>query len=336
MRSFLLLALPLLSAAALAPQGNAPLSLRRSSTLALADSSSNLALRGGFNPADVVGDVVKNVLHLGGDSKEGLDEDGYYTLVLVRHGESQWNKENRFTGWVDVPLAETGVAEAERAGKALKEEGFEFDVMYTSRLQRAIRTGVTVLGELGQLWIPIEQTWRLNERHYGALQGLDKKETVEKHGAEQVNVWRRSYDTPPPAMDADHEYYAGKEGRKYADLAKENKIPVTECLKDTVERFLPWYKGTCEPAIKSGKRVLIAAHGNSLRALVKYLDDISDEVITGVNIPTAIPLVYKIDPKTMKPVKVEGAYGPLSGRYVGDQEMVRAAIEGVAAQTGKK
>ncbi|KAJ1488489.1 phosphoglycerate mutase 1, partial [Baffinella frigidus] len=255
-------------------------------------------------------------------------------LVLVRHGESTWNKENRFTGWVDVPLAESGVLEAERAGKALKAEDFEFDIMYTSRLQRAIRTGITVLGELGQLWIPIVQTWRLNERHYGALQGLNKKETVEKHGDEQVNIWRRSYDVPPPAMDVDNEYYAGKEGRKYADLAKDKAIPVTECLKDCVERFLPWYLETCVPAMKSGKKVLIAAHGNSLRALVKYLDDISDDVITGVNIPTAIPLVYKIDPKTMKPV--EASYAPLSGRYVGDQEMVRNAIEGVAAQTGKK
>jgi len=251
----------------------------------------------------------------------------------VRHGESQWNKENRFTGWVDVPLAETGVAEANRAANNLKEEGFTFDIMYTSLLQRAIKTGLAILEGLGLLWIPIEKTWRLNERHYGALQGLNKKETVDKHGIDQVNLWRRSYDVPPPKMEKDSEYWAGKDPR-YHDLS-EKELPATECLKDTVARFLPWWNSVAAPAIKSGKRVLIAAHGNSLRALVKHLDNISDDEICGLNIPTAIPLVYKLD-KNLKPVKVEGAWAPLSGRYACDPAVVKAAIEGVANQTGKK
>mmetsp|Transcript_24225 Transcript_24225/g.38064 ORF Transcript_24225/g.38064 Transcript_24225/m.38064 type:complete len:295 (+) Transcript_24225:194-1078(+) len=287
-----------------------------------------LRLRGGM-----VLDKLKGMLGGASGGSDGLDKDGYYTLVLVRHGESQWNKENRFTGWVDVPLAESGVEEAHRAGKNLAEEGLTFDVMYTSLLQRAITTGNTILGDMGLLWIPVEKTWRLNERHYGALQGLNKKETVDKHGIDQVTVWRRSYDTPPPTMDKDNEYWPGNEAR-YASLS-ESELPATECLKDTVERVLPWWNEVCAPAIKSGKRVLIAAHGNSLRALVKYLDGISDGDITGLNIPTAIPLVYKLD-KNLKPVKVEGAYPPLSGRYACDPEIVKAAIEGVAAQTAKK
>jgi len=294
---------------------------------AAAAPASNLALRGG-GPLDFVKQAV------GGNSDAGLDENGHYTLVLVRHGESQWNKENRFTGWVDVPLAESGMEEAHRAAKNLKEEGFTFDILYTSVLQRAIKTGLTILEDMGLLWIPIEKNWRLNERHYGALQGLNKKETVEKHGTDQVNVWRRSYDVPPPAMDESHEFFAGKEP-KYAnwDTKADGPIPMTECLKDCVARFLPWFNSVCIPSIKSGKKVLIAAHGNSLRALVKHLDNLSDEEICGLNIPTAIPLVYKLD-KNFKPVKVEGAYGCLSGRYACDPEVVRAAIEGVAAQTG--
>jgi len=264
---------------------------------------------------------------------DGLDENGHYTLVLVRHGESQWNKENRFTGWVDVPLAETGVEEAKRASNSLKSEGFSFDIMFTSFLQRAIKTGLLILEDLGLLWIPVDKDWRLNERHYGALQGLNKKETVEKHGSEQVNLWRRSYDTPPPPMSPDSPYWAGNQPQHKSLSAKD--LPSTECLKDTVARVMPWWKDVCAPAIKSGRRVLVAAHGNSLRALVKYLDGLSDEEICALNIPTAIPLVYKLD-KNLKPVKAEGAYAPLSGRYLGDPEMVRNAIEGVANQTGKK
>jgi len=291
-------------------------------------TSLNLGLRGGFIGA------VKDMMS--GNSDAGLDENGHYTLVLVRHGESQWNKENRFTGWVDVPLAESGMEEAHRAAKNLKEEGFTFDILYTSVLQRAIKTGLTILEDMGLLWIPIEKNWRLNERHYGALQGLNKKETVEKHGADQVNVWRRSYDVPPPAMDEDHEFYAGKEA-KYAnwDEGKDGPLPKTECLKDCVARFLPWFNSVCIPSMKAGKKVLIAAHGNSLRALVKHLDSLSDEQICGLNIPTAIPLVYKLD-KNFKPVSVEGAYPPLSARYACDPAVVKAAIEGVAAQTGPK
>jgi len=277
-------------------------------------------------------DTVKNVVGLGGEGDDGLDADGHYTLVLVRHGESTWNKENRFTGWVDVTLADSGIEEAHRAAKNLAEEGFTFDIMYTSMLQRAIKTGLTILEDMGLLWIPIEKTWRLNERHYGALQGLNKKETVDQHGADQVNVWRRSFDVPPPAMTEDNEHWAGKDAR-YKDLGKD--VPATECLKDTVDRFLPWWNSVAAPTIKSGKKVLIAAHGNSLRALVKHLDDISDDDICGLNIPTAIPLVYKLD-KNLKPVSVEGAYAPLSGRYACDPEIVKAAIEGVANQTGPK
>ena len=223
-----------------------------------------------------------------------------HKLVLLRHGESVWNKENRFTGWTDVDLSEKGVKEAHDSGKILKAEGYTFDVAYTSVLKRAIRTLWITLEEMDLMWIPVHRCWRLNERHYGALQGLNKSETAEKFGDDQVLVWRRSYDTPPPAL--------------------------TECLKDTVERFLPYWHDTIAPAVKSGVKVLIAAHGNSLRALVKYLDDISDEDIVGLNIPTGIPLVYEID-DDLKPIK---------HYYLGDPDAVKKAAEAVANQGKRK
>ncbi|MCX7669345.1 MAG: 2,3-diphosphoglycerate-dependent phosphoglycerate mutase, partial [Anaerolineae bacterium] len=212
-------------------------------------------------------------------------------LVLLRHGESDWNKENRFTGWTDVDLSEKGIAEAHEAGKLLREGGYVFDVAYTSVLKRAIRTLWIVLDELDQMWIPIYNTWRLNERHYGALQGLNKAETAEKFGDKQVLIWRRSYDIRPPALTPDDPRYPGNDPR-YAHLSKD-ELPLTECLKDTVARFLPYWHETIAPALKEGKRAIIAAHGNSLRALVKYLDNISDEDIIELNIPTGIPLVYE-------------------------------------------
>ncbi len=243
-----------------------------------------------------------------------------YKVVLLRHGESLWNKENRFTGWTDVDLSEKGIEEAHNAGKTLKEEGFTFDVAFTSVLKRAIRTLWITLDEMDLMWIPVYRSWRLNERHYGALQGLNKSETAAKHGEEQVLIWRRSYDVPPPALTKDDDRYPGKDPR-YKDL-DEKDIPLTECLKDTVERFLPYWKDTIAPTIKSGKRVIIAAHGNSLRALVKYLDNISDEEIVKLNIPTGMPLVYELD-EELKPVK---------HYYLGDPEAVKKAMESVANQ----
>lgn len=241
-------------------------------------------------------------------------------LVLLRHGESQWNRENRFTGWVDIDLSEKGREEAGAAGKLLKDEGFVFDVAYTSVLKRAIRTLWTVLDAMDLMWIPVTKNWRLNERHYGALQGLNKSETAQLHGDEQVLIWRRSYDTPPPALDKDHDLYPGKDPR-YASLS-EAELPATECLKDTVERFLPYWHETIAPMIQDGKRVIITAHGNSLRALVKYLDNISDEDIVGLNIPTGIPLVYELD-DDLKPIR---------SYYLGDQEAMQQAIAAVASQ----
>ncbi|NTW48420.1 MAG: 2,3-diphosphoglycerate-dependent phosphoglycerate mutase, partial [Chlorobiales bacterium] len=210
-------------------------------------------------------------------------------VVLLRHGESVWNKENRFTGWTDVDLSEKGLAEAKKAGQLLKSEGVEFDIAYTSVLKRAIRTLWLALDEMDLLWIPTIKTWRLNERHYGALQGLNKSETAEKFGEEQVLIWRRSYDTPPPVLEKTDARYPAND-RRYADLS-ESELPKTECLKDTVDRFLPYWHEVIAPTIKQGKKVVIAAHGNSLRALVKYLDNISDEEIVGLNIPTGMPLV---------------------------------------------
>ncbi|MDF1810461.1 MAG: 2,3-diphosphoglycerate-dependent phosphoglycerate mutase [Phycisphaerales bacterium] len=243
-----------------------------------------------------------------------------YTLVLIRHGESTWNKENRFTGWKDVPLSPKGHEEAAAAGQLLKAEGFEFDVAYTSVLKRAIRTLWYVMEEMDLMWIPVIRSWKLNERHYGALQGLNKAETAAKHGEEQVLVWRRSYDTPPPALESDDERHP-RHDRRYADLDT-HETPATECLKDTVERVVPYWDSQIVPDIKAGKRVLVAAHGNSLRALVKHLDGISDDDIVGVNIPTGMPLVYELD-ENLK---------PLSKRYLGDAEAVEKAMAAVASQ----
>ncbi len=243
-----------------------------------------------------------------------------YTLVLIRHGQSTWNKENRFTGWKDVPLSEQGHDEATAAGKLLAEEGFTFDLAYTSVLKRAIGTLWHVLEEMDLMWLPVTRAWQLNERHYGALQGLNKSETAEKHGEDQVKIWRRSYDTPPPALEKSDERWPGHD-RRYAGLDPKD-IPTTECLKDTVERVIPYWDNEIAPKIKDGKRLIIAAHGNSLRALVKFLDGISDEEIVGVNIPTGMPLVYELDADLK----------PISKRYLGDAEAVEAAMAAVAAQ----
>jgi len=243
-----------------------------------------------------------------------------YKVVLLRHGESTWNKENRFTGWTDVDLSEKGLAEAKKAGEVLKNKGYKFDIAYTSVLKRAIRTLWITLDGLDLMWIPVIRNWRLNERHYGALQGLNKAETAEKFGEEQVKIWRRSYDTPPPALEVTDDRYPGKDPR-YAYL-KQNETPVTECLKDTVARFVPYWEETIAPMVKSGKKVLITAHGNSLRALVKYLDSVGEKEIIELNIPTGIPLVYELD-EELKPIK---------HYYLGDQEEIQKAAAAVAAQ----
>ncbi|MFO7447682.1 MAG: 2,3-diphosphoglycerate-dependent phosphoglycerate mutase [Ignavibacteriaceae bacterium] len=245
-------------------------------------------------------------------------------LVLIRHGESTWNKENLFTGWTDVDLSEKGLAEAKKGGELLKEGGYTFDIAFTSVLKRAIKTLWLVQNELDLLWIPVEKSWRLNERHYGALQGLNKAQTAEKYGDEQVLIWRRSYDVPPPVLEKTDERYPGHDPR-YKNL-KESELPVTECLKDTVERFLPYWHNTIAPAIKEGKKVIIAAHGNSLRALVKYLDNISDEKIVSLNIPTGVPLVYELD-DNLKALK---------HYYLGNQEEIAKAQQAVADQGKKK
>jgi 2,3-bisphosphoglycerate-dependent phosphoglycerate mutase len=241
-------------------------------------------------------------------------------LVLLRHGESIWNQENRFTGWTDIDLSEKGLAEANKAGEVLKKEGFVFDVAYTSVLKRAIRTLWIALDKMDLMWIPVYNSWRLNERHYGALQGLNKSEMAAKYGEEQVLIWRRSYDIQPPALEKTDERYPGKDPR-YKGLDKKD-IPVTECLKDTVSRFLPYWHETIAPTVKSGKSVLIAAHGNSLRALVKYLDNVSDKDIVGLNIPTGLPLVYELK-DSLKPIK---------SYYLGDPEEVKKAMDAVANQ----
>jgi 2,3-bisphosphoglycerate-dependent phosphoglycerate mutase len=241
-------------------------------------------------------------------------------VVLLRHGESVWNKENRFTGWTDVDLSEKGVEEAHKAGKLLKKEGYVFDVAYTSVLKRAIRTLWISLDEMDQMWIPVHNTWRLNERHYGGLQGLNKAEMAAKYGDEQVLIWRRSYDIRPPALETTDERYPGLDPR-YAGLSPK-ELPTTECLEDTVARFLPYWHETIAPAIRAGKRVVIAAHGNSLRALVKYLDHVSEKDIVGLNIPTGVPLVYELD-RDLKPEK---------HYYLGDPEEVKRAAEAVAKQ----
>ena len=241
-------------------------------------------------------------------------------LVLLRHGESEWNRENRFTGWTDVDLSEEGVREAEKAGDILRSEGFIFDLAFTSYLKRAIRTLWITLDRMDLMWIPVVRSWRLNERHYGALQGLNKKQTAEEHGEEQVHIWRRSYDVAPPPLAPDDERYPGNDP-KYRGLDPKD-IPAAECLKDTVERFMPLWHDTISKDIKAGKRVLIAAHGNSLRALVKYLDNIPDADIPGLNIPTGIPLVYELD-DNLKPIK---------HYYLGNQEEIKKATDKVASQ----
>jgi 2,3-bisphosphoglycerate-dependent phosphoglycerate mutase len=253
-----------------------------------------------------------------------------YTLVLVRHGESTWNNENRFTGWVDCPLSEKGESEAAAGGKLLKAEGFHFDKAYTSTLKRAIKTLWIVLEELDLMYIPIVNSWRLNERHYGSLQGLNKQETVDKHGKDQVLVWRRSYDIPPPEVDEASEYFPGNDPM-YADVPKD-QLPKAESLKLTEARFMSDWESVYVPEIKSGKKLLIAAHGNTLRALVKHLDNISADDIVDLNIPTGVPLVYELD-ENMQPILQKDAIAPLSGRYLGNQEEVRNRIGAVLAQT---
>jgi 2,3-bisphosphoglycerate-dependent phosphoglycerate mutase len=238
-------------------------------------------------------------------------------LVLLRHGESDWNRENRFTGWTDVDLSAQGLAEARAGGKLLRSEGYAFDQAFTSVLKRAIRTLWIALDELDRLWLPVEKSWRLNERHYGALQGLNKAEMAAKFGEAQVLVWRRSYDIPPPALAADDQRYEGRDPR-YAGV----KVPLTECLKDTVARVVPYWEGAIAPAVRAGKRVLVAAHGNSLRALVKHLDGISDDAIVKLNIPTGIPLVYELDERLK----------PLKHYYLGDPDEVARRTASVAAQ----
>jgi 2,3-bisphosphoglycerate-dependent phosphoglycerate mutase len=245
-------------------------------------------------------------------------------LVLLRHGESDWNKENRFTGWTDVDLSAKGREEAKEAGVVLKREGFTFDVAYTSVLKRAIRTLWMAMDEMDLLWVPVHRSWRLNERHYGALQGLNKAETAAKFGEDQVKVWRRSYDVPPPALETSDDRYPGHDPR-YRGLSATD-LPLTECLKDTVARFLPYWEQAIAPDVREGKKVLIAAHGNSLRALVKYLDNISEADIVELNIPTGMPLVYELDENLR----------PLKSYYLGDPEKVQAAMAAVASQGKKK
>ena len=247
-----------------------------------------------------------------------------HKLVLIRHGQSRWNEQNRFTGWTDVDLSAKGRQEAKEAGDVLKAGGYTFDVAYTSVLKRAIRTLWIVLDEMDLMWIPVQRSWRLNERHYGALQGLNKAETAAKFGEAQVKIWRRSYDIRPPELTEDDERYPGRDPR-YRELGK-GDLPLTECLKDTVARFLPLWHSTVAPAIQKGQKVLIAAHGNSLRALVKYLDDVSESDIVELNIPTGMPLVYELDQKLR----------PLDRHYLGDPEKVKAAMEAVAAQGKRK
>ena len=242
------------------------------------------------------------------------------TLVLLRHGESTWNKENRFTGWTDVDLTDKGREEARTAGQLLKAEGFTFDLVFTSVLKRAIRTANIAQDELDLLWLPVQRSWRLNERHYGALQGLNKAETAAKHGEAQVKIWRRAYDIAPPPLALDDPRHPSRDPR-YKGLAPAD-LPLTESLKDTVARFLPYWHEVIAPAVQQGQKVLVVAHGNSLRALVKYLDGISDQDIVELNIPTGIPLVYELD----------GDLKPTGHRYLGDPEAARNAAEAVARQ----
>jgi len=254
-------------------------------------------------------------------------------LIFSRHGESEWNVANKFTGWVDVDLSEKGVGEAEHGGNLIKEEGLQFDVCYTSYLKRAIKTCNLVLESADQLYVPVEKTWRLNERMYGGLTSLDKKETVAKHGSEQVNVWRRSFDVPPPDIDDDSKYHPKLE-KKYAGL-KPEEIPKTESLKTVIDRVMPYWESEIQPKLKAGKTVFVAAHGNSIRAIVKFIEGIPDDEISSLEIPTGTPLVYELD-KDLKPIKNDAAMPPLQyGRYLGDQEAIKAAAEAVKNQTKK-
>ncbi|MFI5236471.1 MAG: 2,3-diphosphoglycerate-dependent phosphoglycerate mutase [Ignavibacteriales bacterium] len=243
-----------------------------------------------------------------------------HKVVLLRHGESTWNKENRFTGWTDVDLSEKGVGEAHKAGQSLKKEGYTFDIAYTSVLKRAIRTLWITLDEMDLMWIPVIRNWRLNERHYGALQGLNKSETAQKYGEDQVHIWRRSYDIQPPSLEKTDDRYPGNDPR-YSDL-NVKELPLTECLKDTVARFVPYWEGIIAQSVRERKKVLITAHGNSLRALVKYLDNIPENKIVELNIPTGVPLVYELDDN----LKSQKSY------YLGDVEEIKKAAEAVAAQ----
>lgn len=243
-----------------------------------------------------------------------------YKIVLLRHGQSEWNLENRFTGWYDVDLSELGRKEAAEAGKVMKAEGFEFDQVYTSVLKRAIRTMQLAMDSLDQMWVPVTRAWQLNERHYGMLQGLNKAETAAQHGEDQVKIWRRSYDVPPPALTEDDPRYPGND-RRYNGLCK-NELPLTESLKETVARVVPYWNGVISPDVKAGKKVIIVAHGNSLRALVKYLDEMSEKDVLELNIPTGIPLVYELD-ENLKPIK---------HYYLGDQDAIAAAQAAVANQ----
>jgi 2,3-bisphosphoglycerate-dependent phosphoglycerate mutase len=244
-----------------------------------------------------------------------------HKLVLIRHGESTWNLENRFTGWTDVDLTTTGLDQARQAGRLLKTDGYDFDLAYTSVLKRAIRTLWLTLEEMQLLWLPVVKSWRLNERHYGALQGLNKADTAQRYGDAQVLIWRRSYDTPPPALSAE-DPRSERGDRRYASIAP-HQFPLTECLKDTVARVLPFWNETMAPAIRAGQRAVVAAHGNSIRALVKYLDGISDQDIVGLNIPNGIPLVYELDDDLK----------PLRHYYLGDAETAAKAAMAVASQS---
>jgi 2,3-bisphosphoglycerate-dependent phosphoglycerate mutase len=243
-----------------------------------------------------------------------------HKVVLLRHGQSTWNQENRFTGWTDVDLTDQGRAEAEQAGKLLKEQGFSFDLAFTSVLTRAIRTLWIVLDEMGLMWIPVRRAWELNERHYGALQGLNKAETAAQHGEEQVKIWRRSYDMPPPLLEKADPRWPGNESRY--DWVPKELLPLSESLKDTVDRVVPFWQSTLVPELQAGKKLVVVAHGNSLRALIKHLDGIPDDEIVEMNIPTGIPLVYELD-ENLKPIK---------NYYLGDQAKIQAAIHGVANQ----
>jgi 2,3-bisphosphoglycerate-dependent phosphoglycerate mutase len=264
---------------------------------------------------------------MAGSSSEpntGEGEAFMHRLVLLRHGESVWNKENLFTGWTDVDLSEKGVEEAKESGRVLRKEAYVFDVAFTSVLKRAIRTLWLALDEMDLMWIPIHNSWRLNERHYGALQGLNKAQTAQKYGDSQVKLWRRSYDVRPPALTPDDDRYPGKDPR-YQTLRRED-VPLTECLKDTVVRTLPYWHETIAPAVRAGQRVIVAAHGNSLRGLVMYLDNVSEQDIVELNIPTGIPLVYELD----------AALKPLRHYYLGDPEAVKRATQAVADQAKGK